>query len=100
VVPPARKLALLSPILGAVRGTPTGQPIPPLAETRFLLDAIGREPLPQVPASGIEDRLVWVLELFERLERRDRDRRTPAYARRTEMSAALGGLASPAAFVD
>jgi phytoene synthase len=101
VVPPARKLAVLAPILGAVLGAPAKRPIPPLAETRFLVDAIAWEPLPQrSTAPAVEDRLVWVLELFERLERRDRERRAIPYVPRTEVSAALGGLARPAVFVD
>jgi hypothetical protein len=32
-------------------------------------------------ARSIEDRMVWVIELFERLERRDRECRTAAMPR-------------------
>lgn len=56
---PARKLA----------------PVAQLNETRFLIEAVAATP-PRERAAGartkpIEDRVVWVIDLFERLERRD-----------------------------
>ena len=73
VVPPARKLGLLAPILGATVAAPSGPSLPPLEETAYLVEAIARQPRPRrASAAGLEDRLVWVLDLFERLERRDR----------------------------
>ncbi|MGA2288719.1 phytoene/squalene synthase family protein [Bradyrhizobium sp.] len=58
---PARKLA----------------PIAQLDETRFLIEAVAATPLrdalrpAEVKAQPIEDRVVWVIDLFTRLERRD-----------------------------
>lgn len=48
---------------------------PPLDETRFLVEAVvAAPPRPTVDETGgrIEKRVVWVLDLFERLERRQR----------------------------
>lgn len=100
VVPPARKLALLPPILGATFGT-RGEPrLPPLQETRFLVEAIARQPRPLRPRSApIGDRVVWVLDLFERLERQEQSRRA-AYARTAEIGGALAGLPAPAIYLD
>jgi phytoene synthase len=56
---PARKLALIAQ----------------LDETRFLIEAVAATPLreraPKARAKPIEDRVVWVIDLFARLERRD-----------------------------
>jgi phytoene synthase len=101
VVSPIRKLALLAPILGSTLRTPADQAAPPLAETRFLLEAIAGQTRTRRPSSvGIEGRLVWVLDLFERLEQQDRSRRNPGYARRAEISPQLAGLSTPAVFLD
>jgi 15-cis-phytoene synthase len=48
-----------------------------LDETRFLVEAAAHAlaapaPRPATPGAGLETQLVWVLDLFERLERRDR----------------------------
>ena len=63
---PARKLA----------------PIAQLEETRFLIEAVAATPLRerplQVRPKPIEDRVVWVINLFERLERRDQMLRSRA----------------------
>ena len=43
-------------------------------EAHYLIEAVAATPLPRVqtPGSrGVVDRAVWVLDLFERLERRD-----------------------------
>jgi 15-cis-phytoene synthase len=101
VVPVPRKLALLGPILAAALGTPSARAMPPLPETRFLVESIVRQPRPARPSpAGIGDRVVWVLDLFERLERQDRSRRDAAYLRGAPVSAALGGLPSPAVYAD
>lgn len=57
---PARKLA----------------PMAQLDETRFLIEAVAATPMrhgaPEVRSKPIEDRVVWVIDLFSRLEQRDR----------------------------
>lgn len=79
VVPPSRKLALVRrAVADSVRQGPR-RPEPPLEETRFLVQAVADHPAPrdaEEAASSrwwdVEGRVVWVLHLFERLERRDR----------------------------
>jgi phytoene synthase len=61
-------------------------PMHQLDATRFLIEAVAAAPPPRDMAAGararsIEDRMVWVIELFERLERRDRECRTAAMPR-------------------
>jgi phytoene synthase len=79
VVPTRRKLIVLLRTLASRRtewapARPLA-PIAQLAETRFLMEAVAAtpsgEPAPAIKAKPIEDRMVWVIELFERLERRD-----------------------------
>jgi phytoene synthase len=57
---PARKLA----------------PMAQLEETRFLVEAVATTPMrnrpPELRSKPIEDRVVWVIDLFARLEQRDR----------------------------
>ena len=52
-------------------------------QTRFLVDAVAAMPVrqrePKRRAKPIEDRVVWVIDLFERLERRDQLQRTGSY---------------------
>ena len=52
----------------------------PIEETRFLIEAVAatlaRERAPKVRAKPIEDRVVWVIDLFSRLERRDQLQRS------------------------
>lgn len=69
VVPARRKLLLvLAAMLASTPRRGPVDPAPPLPETAFLVEAAARAPLPNPPeARG----LVWVLELFARLERRD-----------------------------
>ncbi len=53
-----------------------------IEETRFLIDAIAATPLRENAKPRwrpIEDRVVWVIDLFERLERRDQLQRTVSY---------------------
>jgi phytoene synthase len=78
VVSATRKVRLLgSAALGQVPAAPG--PWPVLAEARFLVDAVAAAPLPAhfemgaaVPWWDLDSRLGWVIELFERLERRER----------------------------
>ena len=53
---------------------------PQIDETRFLVEAVAATPLrqrePKVRAKPIEDRVVWVIDLFARLERRDQMQRS------------------------
>jgi 15-cis-phytoene synthase len=51
-------------------------------ETRFLMDAVAATPLRENAAPrarSIEDRVVWVIDLFARLERRDQLQRTGSF---------------------
>lgn len=53
-----------------------------IEETRFLIDAVAATPLRENAKPRwrpIEDRVVWVIDLFERLERRDQLQRTVSY---------------------
>lgn len=53
-----------------------------LGETRFLVDAVAATPLREVVKTRIrpiEDKVVWVIELFARLERRDQLQRTGSF---------------------
>jgi phytoene synthase len=54
-----------------------------LDETRFLIDAVAATPVRQreskVRAKPIEDRVIWVIDLFARLERRDQLQRTGSF---------------------
>jgi 15-cis-phytoene synthase len=58
-------------------------PVAQLDETRFLIDAVAATPLreraPEVGAKPIEDRVVWVIDLFTRLEHRDRLQRSASF---------------------
>ena len=51
-----------------------------LDETRFLIEAVAatlvRKHEPKARAKPIEDRVVWVIDLFARLERRDQLQRS------------------------
>ncbi|HSC62331.1 MAG TPA: phytoene/squalene synthase family protein [Caldimonas sp.] len=72
VVPTWRKAALLARAVACVMPR-RGEIEPPLSATRHLVDAASSA-RPAVPVAGgrTEGRVVWLLELFERLERQDR----------------------------
>lgn len=72
-VPPARKLVLLgSALFNALLRAPRVD-APALAEARHLIDAVVAAPAPAPsPNTGTESRLVWLIELFDRLERLER----------------------------
>ncbi|MGQ9659993.1 MAG: phytoene/squalene synthase family protein, partial [Thermochromatium sp.] len=71
VVPATRKLKLLAPILGRAILTARPMAAPALEETRFLVSAVVAE-TPRRPLANIGDRILWVLELFQQLEERER----------------------------
>jgi phytoene synthase len=84
VVGRGRKLGLLALALLSIRPSRATQPAPCLAANRFLVDAAAlHNPVPArqaaSPAHGawwrldarLSARAVWVIDLFERLERRD-----------------------------
>jgi phytoene synthase len=80
VVPGTRKSRLLLGALGAsfdpTRRGPRDprQAAPPLHAVRHLVDAVVASPAPEWPgARSYTDGLVWMIGLFERLERRDQD---------------------------
>jgi phytoene synthase len=81
VVPASGKLRILARVGGVARLPADALEQPPLAETRFLVDAVEQLPLginPPRPArramapGGFPRRMIWMLELFEAMEVRDR----------------------------
>lgn len=89
VVPFGRKLTVLARTLGSFdaewRPARHLPPIAQLDETRFLIAAVAAMPPRDVVrpaktrARPIEDRVVWVIDLFSRLERRDRMQRSASF---------------------
>jgi phytoene synthase len=72
-VPGSRKAALLlRAALPAVAGPASAAAAAPLPATRFLVDAAASVATP-LDAPGLEGRVAWVIDLFARLERRDRE---------------------------
>jgi 15-cis-phytoene synthase len=76
VVPLTRKATLLARALRATEAASPEAAPAVLEEARFLIDAVVAEPpgaanLVGAPAN-LEDRVEWLVNLFERLERRDR----------------------------
>jgi phytoene synthase len=82
VVSTQRKLSVLARMAALldVEWTPARRlsfNIGELRETKFLIDAVRMTPASHPPRPhSIEDRLVWVIDLFERLERRDQLQRS------------------------
>ncbi len=81
VVPAARKAWLLTRALIELNPAVGSESAPVLQATRFLVDAAARpapasaRAAPELPSRwSVTDRVVWVIELFERLERRERQR--------------------------
>ncbi|MBK5963798.1 phytoene synthase, partial [Thiocystis minor] len=72
VVPVPRKLQLLAPILGTAVLTPRYVAAPALAETHFLVEAVVAATPQKAVAASVGNRVIWVLELFEQLEERER----------------------------
>jgi len=81
VVPGWRKAALLARATACAAALPSDATQPALAQTRYLVDAVAahppRAPVPRIRGRGrgvtarIDARASWVLDLFERLERRE-----------------------------
>lgn len=79
VVPRARKLTLLARSLAAAPLASAGPALahPPLAETRFLVQAVAASPA-QRRVAGTAEKITWVIGLIERLQREDRLSRSGA----------------------
>jgi phytoene synthase len=77
VVPASRKAWLLARAMVDLFPAQASLAVPPLAATKFLVDAVAATPPPApLPArapsrNGMKARVVGVIDLFERLERRD-----------------------------
>ena len=75
VVPSRRKAALMARALLETALAMPGVPVAALRETRFLVDAVQMSPPPRMVASvlvgGVRGRALWVLDLFEQLQRRE-----------------------------
>jgi phytoene synthase len=99
VVSGARKAQLLAQVLQTSAIPRRCASVRSLAETRFLVDSAAvpssrrhprpRRTLPGLSIRQVEDRVVWVLNLFERLERRDRMRRAARLAGGKQVSPAV-----------
>jgi phytoene synthase len=76
VVPYSRKLVLLAQARRAGAAVPSDLDVPPLPQTRFLVEAVTASPVGLRPAPTrwweVGRRAVWVVELFARLERQHR----------------------------
>ena len=70
VVGKGRKLRLVGNAIAASIGSRRAAAMPALAETSFLVEAV--TPAPVVRAPGFGEQIVWVIDLFARLEERDR----------------------------
>ncbi len=81
VVPAHRKLRLMARSLVLLGDRPADREAPPLPGTAFLVQAVEATPLPgtPLPLPGFRDRLLWAVELFDRLDRLDS--RTPVPVR-------------------
>lgn len=78
VVLPRRQMVLLARATLAAVNPKSGAHHPALPQVRFLMDAIVETPAPTrpiIPWWRIADRIVWVIELFERMGRHDQTRR-------------------------
>jgi phytoene synthase len=80
VVPAARKARLLALALSATAARGAVDPAPALAEARFLVAAVAAaprpaaaepQPLSQLAQRSLDERVGWLVDLFERLERRE-----------------------------
>jgi 15-cis-phytoene synthase len=87
VVSTSRKLAVLARMLVLLErewrpAKKFGDRTAELEETRFLVDAVAATPLREAVKTQIrpiEDKVVWVIDLFARLERRDQLQRTGSF---------------------
>ncbi len=70
VVPRGRKLWLLARSVVAAASVHRSATAPPLAEARYLVDAVAGHPGPQpAPPRTIDGQIAWLYDLFARLER-------------------------------
>jgi hypothetical protein len=58
--------------MGMVAHRPADLAAPPLEATRFLVEAVTALPAAAPQPLGFRDRVVWAVELFDRLDRLDR----------------------------
>ncbi len=81
VVPARRKVRLLAAALSAAGAAGGVDDSPALGETRFLVEAASAAPrlpaqvpgaLPQVAQRSFDEQVSWLVDLFDRLERRER----------------------------
>ena len=72
-VPRARKLGLLASSLTNAFLQLGRVDAPPLAEARHLIDAVTATRMPRT-TRRVDSRIVWLIELFDRLERREQER--------------------------
>ncbi len=76
VVPLTRKAVVLARAMRAAEAGQEAEAPAALEETRFLVDAVAAEPhagaVPGTRAENLEAKVAWLVDLFERLERRDR----------------------------
>jgi phytoene synthase len=81
VVPAHRKLRLMARSLVLLGDRPADLEAPPLPGTAFLVEAVEATPLPELPLPlpGFRERVLWAVELFDRLDRLDA--RTPVPVR-------------------
>jgi len=82
-VVPARRKAVLLAAAAAPAPAASGAGVPAMPEVTGFIDAVTAGSCPAPPATAdragpIGQRLIWVIELFERLERRDRMTRSLA----------------------
>jgi 15-cis-phytoene synthase len=68
-----RKLSLLAQTLVEMALPNPRESAPALEEARFLVDAVAADlvPQPEPPAWLLSQKLIWLIDLFERLERRE-----------------------------
>jgi phytoene synthase len=78
VVPLRRKAMVIARTLFATAVAETVEPATPLLAARFLVEAVAAAPprpvgpiTDQTPSRNYIDRVIWVIDLFERLERRE-----------------------------
>ncbi len=82
-VPSSRKLTLLAAALGSTASTGRGMAQDPLPETRFLVEAAARTNGQAVrvgpgPFQEVDNRIGWILDLFEKIEERQHAAPAPA----------------------
>ncbi|WP_372621587.1 phytoene/squalene synthase family protein [Falsiroseomonas sp.] len=75
VVPRHRKLRLMARSLNMLAERPADLAAPPLEANRFLIEAVQAMPHPveaPLPVPAFRERLLWAVELFDRIDRPDR----------------------------